>query len=123
MQVAVVAVRVVQRAADGEISVVAVGHRLVAAARSMRLAALHRRAGAGADAVHLEPVLVGVTLVRGVEVSVVEVVGVVPVPHGAMPAAGAVPVLVAVMRAAGHVPTGSIVALEGAAVNPGECGR
>ncbi len=118
MQVAVVAVRVVQRAADGEIGMVAVGDRLVAAACPVRFAALHRGAGAGPNAVHLEPVLVGMPFVRGVEMAVVEVVGVVAVPDRAMSAAWAVTVLVAVVGPAGHASSAGIVALERAAVNP-----
>ena len=118
MQVAVVAVRMVKRAADGEVNVVAVRDGVVTAERAVRLAALHRGAGARAAPVHLEPVLVGVVLVRRVEVPVVEIVGVAAVPDLAMAAAGAVPVVVVAVLTAGHRRARRIVSLERAGVNP-----
>ncbi len=102
MQVAVVAVRVVEGPAHREVRVVAVGDRLVPAAGRMPVVALHRGAGLGAAPVHVEAVLVGMPVVRGVEVPVVQVVRMVAMPDLPVPAAGAVPVLVLVVLAAGH---------------------
>lgn len=102
MQVAVVAVGVVEGATDDEVDVVAVGNGLVAAAGRVPAAALHRGAGAGAAPVHLEPVLVCVPLVRRVQMPIMQVVRVVSVAHLAVPAAGPVLVLVVVVPAAGH---------------------
>lgn len=97
-----VSVPVMERRADGEVDVVAVRDLCVPAAGSVRLAALHRSAHAGAPAVHLQAVLVGVGAVRRVQVPVVQVVGVVAVLHGPVPAAGTVLVPVLVVRLAGH---------------------
>jgi hypothetical protein len=118
VQVAVVAVGVVEGPSHGEIRVVAVGDGLVPAARSVPVVALHRGAGAGAAPVHVEAVLVGVSLVGGVEVTVVKVVRVVAVPDLPVPAAGAMPVLVLVVLAAGHRRILRIVSPEGTGVNP-----
>jgi len=98
----VIPVRVVEHGADGEVDVVAVGDRRMAARRVVTLGALDRRADAGPAAVDVERVLVGVPLVRGVEVPVVEVVGVVSVLHGAVPAIGTVTVRVVAVLGARH---------------------
>ena len=97
-----VAVRVVEGLADGEVRVVAVRDELVPAAGRVALAALHRGAGAGAAPAHLESVLVRVPLVGRVEVPVVQVVGVVAMPDLPVAAARAVPVFVVGVLAAGH---------------------
>jgi hypothetical protein len=102
VKVAVVAVRVVQGAAHDEVDVVAVGNRLVDTSEGVPAGALHRRAGTGAAPAHLQPVLVGVLAVRCVEVAIVEVVGVVAVPHLAVPAPRAVLVVMASVLATGH---------------------
>jgi hypothetical protein len=112
VQVAVIAVGVVESPPDGEVDVVAVGDRLVPAAGGVPVGALHRGAGAGAAPVHLEAMLVGVPFVRRVEMPVVQVVGVVAVADLAVAAAGPVPVLVVVVLAAGHRRTGGIVSPE-----------
>jgi len=101
VKVAVVAVRVMKGVADDEVDVVAVGNRLVGAGR-VAAAALHRSAGAGAAPAHLQPVLVGMPLVWRVEVPVVQVVGVVAMPHLAVPAARPVLVVVIPVLGAGH---------------------
>jgi len=102
VQVAVIAVGVVKGASHGEVRVVAVRDRLVPAAGRVPVIALHRGAGAGAAPVHVEAVLVGVPLVGGVKVPVVQIVRMVAMPDLPVPAAGAVPVLVLVVLAAGH---------------------
>lgn len=102
MKVAVVAVRVVEGVADEEVGVVAVGNGFVPAAGRVPAVALHRGAGARTAPVHLEPVLIGVPLVRRVQMPVVQVIGVVAVPHHAVSAAGAVLVIVVSVLAAGH---------------------
>ena len=94
-------VRVVEHAADGEVHVVPVRNARVIA-RAVALAALDRRADAGAPPVHVEPMLVGVPLVLRVQVSVVQVVRVVPVLDGAVSAAGAVPVRMRIVGRAAH---------------------
>lgn len=102
MQVAVVPVGMVEDPADEEVGVVPVRDRFVDAAGGVPAAAFHGGAAAGTAPAHLEPVLVRVPLVRRVEVSVVQVVGVVPMADLAVPAPRAVPVLVVRMLAAGH---------------------
>ena len=97
-----VAVRVVERARDLVVDVAAVRNGGVAAGRAMALFALDRGADARPDAVDLEAVLVGVGLVRCVEVTVVQVVGVVAVPDRPVAATGSVNVVVAVVFTAGH---------------------
>ncbi len=110
-------VRVVQRAVHVVVHVVAVRDRLVARARvAPGAGALDGRAGSGPPAVHLEAVLVGVALVRRVQVPVVEVVGVVPVPHGLV--AAALPVAVR-MRSVVLAAHRRIVSRSGGAVNRG----
>jgi hypothetical protein len=123
VKVAVVAVGVVESVADEVVGMVAVRDRLVDATGSVPAGALHRGAGAGAAPVHFQPVLVGVPLVRGVKVAVVQVVGVVAVADLAVPAAGAVHVAVVVVLAAGHPRTDPIVSLERNGVNPRQCRR
>ena len=118
MKVAVIAVGVVKGASHGEVRMVAVRDGLVPAAGRVPVIALHRGAGAGAAPVHVEAVLVGVSLVGGVEVTVVKVVRVVAVPDLPVPAAGAMPVLVLVVLAAGHRRILRIVSPEGTGVNP-----
>jgi hypothetical protein len=118
VQVAVVAVGVVKRAADDEVDVVTVGNRFVDAAGRVPATALHGGAGARAGAVHLQPVLVGVTLVRRVEVPVVQVIGVIAVADLPVAAAGAVVVVVSVVLRAGHRSPRGIVSLERTGVNP-----
>lgn len=103
MKVAVVAVGVVEDAADREVRMVPVRDRLVPAAGLVPLAAFHGGAGSGAAPAHLQTVLVRVPFVRGVEVPVVQVVGVVSVADLPVPAPRSVPVLVVRMLAAGHV--------------------
>ena len=116
-----VAVGVVEGAADEEVGVVAVGNDLGPAAGCMPAVALHGGAGARTAPVHLEPVLVRMSLVRRVQVAVVQVVGVVAVRHPAVPAAGAVLVDVVAVLPAGHLRAGGIVSLERNGVNPRQC--
>jgi hypothetical protein len=102
VQVAVVAVRVVEDAPDREVDVLAVRHRRVAARLTVAAGAFDRGADAGPAPVDVERVLVRVPFVRCVEVSVVQVVGMVSVLHGAVPAFGAVPVRMIAVRGALH---------------------
>ncbi len=102
MQVAVAGVRVVERARDVVVHVVAVGNALVPAGIPVRLTAFDWRAGDWTRPIHLEPVLVEVALVGRVKVSIVKIVRVVAVAHGLVAAARPVLVGVAVMLAAGH---------------------
>ena len=97
-----VAVRVVKRPRDLVVDVPAVRNGGVAAGGAVVLAALDRGADARPDPVDLEAVLVGVGLVRCVEVTVVQVVGVVAVPDRPVAATGSVNVVVAVVFTAGH---------------------
>ena len=90
MQVAVAGVRVVERARDVVVHVVAVGNALVPAGLRVASRTCIRRARMRPAAlIHLEPVLVEVALVRRVQVSVVEIVRVVAVAHGLVAAASA----------------------------------
>ena len=96
-----IAVRVMKVAADVIIDVIAVRNRLVAGAvdmaRVMTAAAMVGGAVVGVGAGDLDHVLVDVTLMGGVvQVTVVQIVGVVAVAHGEVPAAR--PVLVSVVR-------------------------
>jgi hypothetical protein len=110
-------VRVVERAVHVEVHVVAVRDGGVPGLRvPLRARALDRGAGAGAPPVHVEAVLVGVALVRGVQVPVVEVVRVVAVPDGLVAAAFAVAVGVVSVLLAAH---GGIVAPPARGVNRG----
>jgi hypothetical protein len=94
VQVAVVPVRVVQRAVDVVVDVFPVGDGGVPASGTVPLGALDGRAGIGMPAIHLDRVLVHVPLVPAVKVPVVKVVGVVAVADGRVPAPGPVGVLV-----------------------------
>jgi hypothetical protein len=110
-------VRVVERAVHVVVDVVAVRNRRVPGARvSFRARAFDRRAGAGPPPVHVETVFVGVALVRGVQVPVVEIVRVVAVSDGLVAAAVAVPVGVLPVLLAAH---SGIVSRRGGAVNRG----
>lgn len=102
MQVAVARVRVVESAVHVVVDVVAVGDRRVTRPRVLD-AALDRRAGPGPPPVHVEAMLVGMALVRSVQVPVVQVVGVVAVLHFLVAAAFAVPVRVLPVLLAAHV--------------------
>ena len=115
MQVAVAAVRMVQRTVHVVVDVVAVRDRGRAPRRVLALA-LDGRAGAGAAAIDVEPVLVGVPLVRRVEVAVVQVVGVVAVPDGLVAASVAVSMSVASVLLAAHA---SILPIRPRGVNRG----
>jgi len=97
------AVRVVKRAGDVVVQVIAVRDSLVAAGSPVRFAALDRRASGWPPAVHFEVVLVEMVLVGRVQVPVMEVVRVVAVPHGLVAAARPMPVCVTLVLAAGHV--------------------
>ena len=105
MQVAVRPVRVVERAVHLVVHVVAVRDCGVGARVPVRLPALHGRAGTRPPAVHVEAVLVGVVLVRRVQVPVVEVVRVVAVPDGPVPATFPVAMGVLHVLLTGHVPS------------------
>jgi hypothetical protein len=100
--VAVIAVRVVEMAADEVVDVITVGHALVTAAFAMCVvgcvvaAVMARRAGLGSRGVHLEHVLVDVIAVRMMQMTLVQVVDVVAVLDGRVPTSGAV--LVRVLR-------------------------
>ena len=92
MQVAAVAVEVMEGAVDEVVDVVPVRHRRVAAARPVPGGALDWRAGDGVAAVDAEDVL-GDTGARGrVEAPVVEIIRVIAMTNGPMTAAR--PVLV-----------------------------
>ena len=117
VQVAVVAVRMVKRAAHLEVRVASVRNR---GGRVVAAVAFHGGAHARAPAVHLQPVLVRVRAVRRVQVAVVEVVGVVAMANPAVAAPGPVLVLVAVVGGAAHA---RIVPPAGAAVNLSESVR
>jgi hypothetical protein len=79
VKVAVVSVRVMQHALHLEVHVVAVRDLRLRQALFMVLAAVQGGADAWPAAVHGQPVLIQVLLMRGVEMAVVEVVGVIPV--------------------------------------------
>jgi ABC-type Zn uptake system ZnuABC Zn-binding protein ZnuA len=115
VQVAVAGVGVVERAVHVEVHMVAVGNGRVTRRRVLD-AALDRRAGSRPPPVHVEAMLVGVALVRSVQVPVVQVVGVVAVLHGLVAAAFAVPMLVLAVLIAAHL---CILALRERAVNRG----
>ncbi len=117
MEVAVVAVRVVQGVSHDVIDVVSVRNHFVGAAGRVPASALDRGAGAGAAPAHLQLVLVGVSLVGRVEMAVVQVVRVVAVAYRAVAAAGPMPVVVVVVLAAGHAEAPRIVSPEGGSVN------
>ena len=108
MVVAVLAVRVVQVTVDQVIEVVAVRHGLVPAVGPVDvgglvpLASVARRAVSGIGSVHLEAVLVRVIAVGVMEVAPVEVVDVISVLDGNVPAVGTVDVVVVGMLFAAH---------------------
>jgi hypothetical protein len=99
--VAVAAVRVVQVALDQVIDVIAVGHRLVAAARAVPVfrgvggAVMVRCAGRGVRAADFDPVLLDASGGHVVQVAVVEVIDVAVVPDARVAAVRAVDVVVA----------------------------
>jgi hypothetical protein len=108
---------VVERAVHVEVHVVAVRDRRVPGADVRPAAgALHRRAGRRPAPVHVEAMLVGVLIVRRVQMAVVQVIGVVAVLDGLVAAALAVPVGVTLVLLAAH---GPIVSLHEHAVNRG----
>jgi hypothetical protein len=107
--VAMAAVRVVEVSGDEVVDVIPVGHRVVAAARPMRvslrmtLAGVRRRARSRVRPIDGQGALVDVSVVRPVEVSVVRVVGVRAMGDRGMAASGSVHVgMVVVNRVAGH---------------------
>lgn len=104
MQIAMVAVRMVERPGDVVVDVIAVRDLVVPAGGPVPIAALDGGAGARPRPVHLEPVLVQVPRVGSVEMPVVEVVRVVAVAHGLVSARGSVLMRVAFVFAAGHAP-------------------
>ena len=89
-----VLVRVVERAVHLVVDVVPVRDRRVAAAGAVPLGALYRGAGVRVAPVDLDGVLVDVPLVPAVKVTVVKVVGMVPVADGRVAAPRPVRVLV-----------------------------
>ena len=110
-------VRVVERAVHVEVHVVAVRHGRVSGAHvPFGARAFDGRARLGAPPVHVQAVLVGVALVRGVQVAVVQVVRVVAVPDGLVPATFPVPVGMGAVLVAAH---GAIVSRRAVAVNRG----
>ncbi|MBL8922437.1 MAG: hypothetical protein JNJ54_26535 [Myxococcaceae bacterium] len=108
MIVAVGAVRVMQVPPDEEVDVVSVRDRLVSAASAVDVALLVSRAlvrgGArrGVPAVHLDHALIDVPGVGVVQVALVEVIDVIAVADGRVPAPWAVDVLVAGVGVVGH---------------------
>jgi hypothetical protein len=94
MVVAVVAVGVVQVPIDEIVDVIAMGHRLVAASRTMHVtrlvpaALVRRRTGIRVLRRHLDRVFIDVARVHVVQVAVVQIVHVVTMLHGGMAAAG-----------------------------------
>lgn len=113
--VAMVAVFVMQMVPDQVIRVVAVRHRLVAAARTVAMgrvmlsAAMTRRAGIGVGLADLQHVLVHVVAVQEVQVTVVQVADVVAMPDRGVAALGRVQVVMLFMA----------VVLHGASRTPG----
>ena len=97
------AVRVMQMPFDQVVAVIGVRDDLVPAARAVSMGALVLAAGVGRRAGHrIRPsrdqgTLVHVVVVHVMEVAIVEVVGVVTVPNGRVPAVGSVRVIVSVM--------------------------
>lgn len=92
MIVAVIAVRVVEVAADSVIDVAAVRNCFVTAARAMNMprrmtaAVMVRGTAVGVVPGYFDHVLVDVTFVRMVQVAIVQIVDVAAMPHGGMPA-------------------------------------
>ena len=103
MVVAVVAVRVVKMALDPVIHMVTVRHRLMPAARPVHMAgcmtaaAMVGGAAIGVGARHLDHVLVDVTLVRVMEMTVMQIVDVIAMAHGGMAAARAMTMVMMLM--------------------------
>jgi hypothetical protein len=123
VQVAVVAVRVVERPGDLVVHVVAVGDRGVSAGGSMPIPAFDGRAGAGTAAVHVQAMLVRVPLMKSMEVAVVKVIDVVAMRNGPVTTIRSMCVAVAFVFGAGHDSSAArIVAPEGAAVKLITCG-
>jgi hypothetical protein len=93
--IAVVAVRVMQMAANAVVDVVAVRDRFVATARAVHMtrrmatATVIRLAAVGILARDLDHVLVDVTLMRMVKMSIVQIVDVPGMAHGGVAAARA----------------------------------
>jgi hypothetical protein len=107
--VAVVAMGVVQVSVDQVVDMVAVRHRLVPASRPVRMRAVMAaalvtgRAPVRIGRRHLDRVLIDVILVHVVQMAVVEVVDVIAMANGSMPAPRAVLVrVVGVLRAGTH---------------------
>ena len=103
MVVAVIAVRVMQVTADPVVGVVAMWNRLVTAAGAVHMAgivtaaAVIRGAAVGILAGDLDHVLVDMTLMRMMEVPVVQIVDVAAMAHGGVAASRAMLVRVVVM--------------------------
>lgn len=119
MIVAVAAVRMVKVAVDEVVDMVAVRNRLVPTAgavdviTSVTAAAVIGRAGGWIGTADLDAALVDVTVVKAVEMAVVQVVDVVPVTNAAVAAVRAVLMRVIVVNAMrGHM---SFLPLEAAA--------
>jgi len=91
--VAVIAVRVMQVVGDAVVDVIAVRHRLVAAARTVNMAglmtaaAMVRRAALRIGAGHLYHMLIDMAVMRVVQVAVMQIVDMTAMPHGRMAAA------------------------------------
>lgn len=104
--VAVVAVRMMEVAADAVVQVVAVGNCLVTAAGAVHMAgimtaaAMIRGAAIGVVGGDVDHVLVDMISMRMVEVTIVQVVDMPAVPHGGVPAIRTV--LVSVVRMVGR---------------------
>jgi hypothetical protein len=105
--VAVVAVRMMEVAADAVVQVVAVGNCLVTAAGAvdvagfMTAAAMIRGAAIGIVAGDVDHVLVDMIFVRVVEVTIMQIVDMAAMPHGGVPATRTVSVSVARMVGCG----------------------
>lgn len=110
MIVAVVAMRVVQAAIDEVIDMVAMRHGFMSAAgavdvaRFVSAAILTRRAAIRVGLANRDDVLVHMVAMRVMQVAVMQVVHVVPVAHGGMPAARSV--FVVVVRVMGGAASG-----------------
>jgi hypothetical protein len=107
--VAMIPVGVVQVAVDQIVDMIAVWHRLVPASRTVRVCAVMAaalvtgRAPVRIGRRHLDRVLIHVILVHVVQMAVVEVVDVIAMANGSMPAPRAVLVrVVGVLRAGAH---------------------
>jgi len=112
-------VRMVQMAFHEVIHVVAMRHGFVSAVRPVLVAGFVRGAGVAAGAGrrilgrHVNHVLVIMPVVRMMQVAVVEIIHVVAVLHGVVPAAGRVLVRVIAMGLASHVLTFSFCGFDG----------